>query len=550
MLWHAALELLAANPLLLLFLTAAIGYPIGRISILGTRIGVSSVLFAGLALGALDPRIKLPEIIYQVGLVLFVYPVALSSGPSFFAAFRRKGLRDNLLVAAVLVVSAVTAVLVGHVVDLDAPTIAGLFSGALTNTPALAAVIETIRSSSDAATFEALRVRPVVGYSIAYPMGVLAVIGAITVAQRLWKIDYRREAASLQHLNASSAEITHRTIRVTNRAATRQTLRELAAQQEWSAVFTRCKVGDVVEMVAPDWIPSLGARLIAVGSVAELDRVQQYLGERSADELDVDRRKIDYRRIVLSNRALAGRTLKELQLDARFGGVVTRLRRGDVELMPDRDTVLELGDRLRVVARKDQLDAIGKYFGDSYRALSEVDVATFSLGLFLGLLVGMIPFPLPGGISVRLGLAGGPLIIGLLLGARGFTGRLVWTLPYSANLTIRQVGLVLFLAGIGTQAGYAFVDTLITPAGLSLMAAGATITLVTAIVLLILGHLVFRIPMSLLTGMVAGMHTQPAVLSYAGEQTGNDLPNVGYATVYPTAFVAKIILAQLILALA
>ncbi len=547
--WGRAVDLLAANPLLLLFLTAAIGYPFGRIRFLGTRIGVASVLFAGLLLGALDARLQLPEIAYQIGLVLFVYTVGLSSGPAFFTAFRRKGLRDNVLVALVLVLAAVVAALVGRLMHQNVATTAGLFAGSLTNTPALAAIIETVRAASDPASFELLRARPVVGYSIAYPIGVLGVIGAIALAQRIWQVDYAREASQLRGLGVTSDDIANRTIRVTNPAATRQTLQALAQQQGWKAIFTRCRVGDAVEMITPEWTASLDACIIAVGPPGELTRVEQFLGERARNELDMDRREIDYRRIFVSNRALAGRTLAEIQLPAHFDAIVTRVRRGDVELLPRRDTVLELGDRVRVVARKDQLDAIGRFFGDSYRSLSEVDVATFSFGLFLGLLLGMLPVPLPGGITVKLGIAGGPLIVGLMLGAKGFTGRFVWTLPYSANLTIRQMGLVLFLAGVGTQAGYAFLQTLTTPTGLTLLVGGALITLVASLTLLFVGYRILHVPMSVLTGMVAGLHTQPAVLSYATEQSGNDLPSVGYATVYPTAIVVKIVLAQLLLAL-
>lgn len=541
--------ILASSPLLLLFLVAAIGYPVGRISILGTRIGVATVLFAGLAVGALDPRLKLPEIIYQIGLVLFVYTVGLSSGPSFFAAFGRKGLRDNAVVAGVLVFSMFVAALIGRIVHQPPPVIAGLFAGALTNTPALAAVIEALRHTTSAELFETIRAQPVVGYSIAYPLGVLGVIAAIALAQRLFRTNYAQEAERLKDLGATSVQIRTRTIHITNPAATSRTLHDLASEQQWNALFTRRREAGSVEMVTAEWRPSLGADVIAVGTEAELDRMQAFLGEPGDQELDTDRRSIDYRRIFVSNRELAGRTLREIHLPERYGGVVTRLRRGDVELMPNADTVLELGDRIRVVARRDQLGEISKFFGDSYRALSEVDVATFSLGLFIGLLVGMVPLPLPGDLTIRLGIAGGPLIVGLLLGSRKVAPELVWTLPYSANLTIRQLGLVLFLAGIGTQAGYAFVETLRTPLGATLLGAGAAITVITSFTLLLVGHTIFRIPMSLLTGMVAGLHTQPAVLSYASEQAGNDLPNVGYATVYPTAIVLKIVLAQVLLAL-
>ncbi len=204
---------------------------------------------------------------------------------------------------------------------------------------------------------------------------------------------------------------------------------------------------------------------------------------------------------------------------------------------------------MRAVALRERMREVSEFFGDSYRALSEIDLLTFSLGLVLGLLLGAVPVPLPGGAVFRLGTAGGPLLVGLILGTIERIGPFVWTAPYSANLTIRQLGVVLFLAGVGTRAGYVFFTTLLSSSGFVLFVAGAIITCAVGITTLVLGHLWLRIPMSLLIGMVAGLQTHPAILSFATKQTGNDLPNIGYATVYPVAMISKIILAQMILAL-
>jgi putative transport protein len=239
--------------------------------------------------------------------------------------------------------------------------------------------------------------------------------------------------------------------------------------------------------------------------------------------------------------------LSDLHLRTRFDGLVTRVRRGDVELVPDGHTVLEPGDRVRVVAPRTHIADISNFLGDSYRALSEVDILTFSLGIALGLLVGLVPIPMPGGGALKLGFAGGPLVVALILGARGRTGPLVWSMPYSANLTLRQLGLILFLAGVGTRSGYAFVHTLSGSQGITIFAAGAIITCVTGMATLWIGYRLLRIPLSLLIGMLAGLQTQPAVLGFALEQTHNDLPNVGYATVYPVATISKIIIVQVLL---
>jgi putative transport protein len=290
-----------------------------------------------------------------------------------------------------------------------------------------------------------------------------------------------------------------------------------------------------------------GDLITAVGTHAALTQVAAALGEVSDERLEFDRSQLDYRRIFVSNPRLAGHRLRDLNLPQQFGALITRVRRGDVELLPTGELTLELGDRVRVLTDRRQMPAVTAFFGDSYRALSEIDVLTFSLGLGLGLLVGLIPLPLPGGAVLRLGLAGGPLLVALALGAVGRTGSLVWSLPYSANLTLRQIGLILFLAGVGTRSGYHFVATLGQDGGLAIFAAGAALTSLAALVTLWVGYRVLRIPLGVLSGLLAGLQTQPAVLGFALEQTQNDLPNLSYATVYALATIAKIVLAQLLL---
>ena len=251
----------------------------------------------------------------------------------------------------------------------------------------------------------------------------------------------------------------------------------------------------------------------------------------------------------VSNPRVAGLRLRELQLPQRFGAIVTRVRRGDVDLLPNAEMTLELGDRVRVLTRRTNMAEVARFFGDSYRALSEIDISSFSFGLALGILLGLVPIPLPGGITIKLGLAGGTLIVALVLGALSRTGPVVWSLPYSANLMLRQIGLILFLAGVGTRSGYDFFRTLAEGGGFAMLAAAALIVSATGLVTLWVGHRLLKIPMGVLVGMLAAVQTQPATLGFALEQTGNELPNVGYATVYPAAMVAKIVIAQLLLTL-
>jgi len=544
------IQLLLDNPLLLLFIVTAIGYPLGHIKIKGSSLGVAAVLFVGLAVGSLHPDLKLPEIIYTFGLVAFVYTIGLSSGPAFFASFRRKGLRDNLLIVGGLCLAAGLTVGALYLLNLKSTLAGGLFTGSMTNTPALAALLEQIKAFAPPDLVDEWVSEPVVGYSIAYPVGVIGPILAIFILQRLWRIDYHREAQASGEPGATHQQLQNRTIRVTRPEAAQQSVYDLVQQQQWNVIFGRIKHGDgPLALVGGDTRLAVGDLITLIGTQEDLDEVTNYLGELSSERLELDRSEYDFRRMFVSNPRVVGHRLRDLDLPQQFGAIVTRLRRGDVELLANGDTVLEPGDRVRVLAKPEAMPAVSKFFGDSYRALSEIDLLTFSLGVTLGLLLGTIPIPLPGGITFKLGLAGGPLIVGLILGNRGRTGPLVWAMPYSANLVLRQIGLILFLAAVGTRSGYAFVNTFAQSGGVYIFLAGAVITCVTALTVLCVGHYLLGIPMGLLSGLLAGMQTQPAVLGFALEQSENDLPNIGYATVYPIATITKILLAQLILTL-
>lgn len=542
------IALLIKNPLLLLFVVAAIGYPLGRINIRGSSLGVAAVLFVGLAIGSLHPDLKLPEIIYVLGLMLFVYTIGLSSGPEFFASFRREGVKYNILCAAVIAGVCGLTLVLARLAGFSAPVAAGIFAGALTNTPALAGALETLKGMAPPGAVEQLLAEPVVGYSVSYPVGVIGVLLAIGLCQRLWRVDYAEEARSLRKYGATNDPIHNLTIRVT-RSEAAETVASLRERFHGDVIFGRVKHTEKITIAGDDTRLEVGDLVVAVGNEGDLEQVAAWLGERSEEQLELDRSEFYFRRIFVSSHDVAGRTLDDLDLGRRFGAIATRLRRGDSDFLPHGDTVLELGDRVRVVAHRDRMKDVSEYFGDSYRGVSEIDILTFSLGIALGLLLGLIPFPLPGGLTFKLGFAGGPLIAGLVLGTLGRTGKMVWSLPYSANLTLRQIGLILFLAGIGTRAGYSFVSTFTKGGGLTIFAAGAVLTCVAAMTMLWVGYRVFKIPMSLLVGMVAGTQTQPAVLGFALEQTKNDVPNIGYAAVYPVATLSKIIFVQLLLAM-
>lgn len=543
-------QILAENPLLLLFVVAAIGYAIGQIKIGNTGLGVAAVLFAGLGIGAISPDLKLPEIVYQFGLVLFVYTIGLSSGPSFLAAFKHKGWRDNILVAALISLASLLTLLFQGLFQLSPTMAAGVFAGSLTNTPALAAVLERLKNSNPSLSkpaLDQLLAEPVVGYSVSYPMGVIGTLLAIFFMQRFWKIDYAQEARAHPELGATNQTLLNRTILVTQSQICGKQLQDLLNLQGWDVIFGRIRRNEQTTLAESDSQLAPGDLISVIGTEPEIARVVQGLGELSESSLEQDRSELDYRRVFVSNPSLIGHTLKELNLAQRFGALVTRVRRGDHEFLPHDTTQLQLGDRVRVVTHRSRMASISAFFGDSYQHLAEINIFTFSLGISLGLLVGLIPLPLPGGITLKLGIAGGPLVVALVLGVVERSGRMVWNLPYNANLTLRQLGLILFLAGVGTRAGYPFITTITQGSGLYLFLAGTLITCITVLLGLWIGYKLFKIPMGVLTGIVAGMQTQPAVLSFSLEQSRNDLPNLGYATVYPVAIITKILLAQVLI---
>jgi putative transport protein len=539
------IDILRENPILLLFVVAGIGYPLGRIKIGNASFGVAAVLFVGLIIGGLDPTLKLPAIIHELGLVLFVYTMGLASGSMFFESLRRKGLSNNILVIVSILFAALLTFGLAKVFNIDAPFASGMFCGSLTNTPALAGVLEYLRAIVPADMLEALQAEPVIGYSLTYPMGIMAMILTMILMRRLLKVDYKKEAEAMSGAVGVNQPLLNKTILVTEEGL--PPLEQLVRERHWNVIIGRVKRNEQMMLASGDIVLQAGDLVNMVGIQQELDKVIETVGELAREQIQFDLRKYDKRRFFISSVKAAGRRLRHLDLYNQYGAIVTRVRRGDVELLPHGNTMLELGDQVRVVAPHENMEAISAALGDSYRGISEINIFSFSVGLALGLLIGLIPIPLPGGFVFRLGIAGGPLLVSLVLGALGRTGPFVWQVPYSVNLALRQVGLVFFLAGVGTRSGYDFINTLAAGQGLDIFISGILITCGVSIFGILVGYKLMKLPMSLIIGILSGLNTQPAVLAFALEQTDNDLPTVGYSIVYPAAMITKIILAQVLL---
>lgn len=533
---------LVQNPLLLLFLVIATGYLVGNVKIKGTGLGTAAVLFVGLAFGAMNPAFNVPDIIFQIGIVFFVYTIGIRSGPAFFESFTKNGWRDISFVFLTLFLSAIVTIAIYYAFDFDKATIVGMYSGSSTNTTALAGVIDmvTLKEKANPVTINQL----VVGYTFSYPMGVLGVMIAIKIMEKFLKIDYQAEKKILRKDYPIDDDLTSRAIEITNEKLAGTQIRDIIKLHNWNIVLGRIDSVKFGTSLSNYDIPlHIGDKIIVVGTKEELDQVEQILGKEAENSLIYDRKEYDIVRIFVSNPAVVGRELASLNLQEKYQTVITRIRRGDIEMLAKGDTILELGDRIRFVARRQDIKEIQKIFGDSYYAASKIDLFSFGIGIALGLILGMIEFSLPGGLIFKLGFAGGPLIVGLVLGALRRTGPLVWSLPYGSNVTLNQLGLTLLLAVIGIRSGNTLMESLSDGAWIKIFLAGSVLSVITAILSLWIGYKLIKIPYSLLLGFVAN---QPAILEFATDITKNRVPAIGYSFMFPISLVMKILFAQLL----
>ncbi|MEL6924460.1 MAG: TrkA C-terminal domain-containing protein [Bacteroidota bacterium] len=526
----------------MLFVVASLGYLIGNIQIRGSSLGVAAILFTGLVFGAIDPGLKIPEIIFLLGLSIYVYTIGLSSGPAFFQSYKKNGVRDFLFTTVMLIFSGLVSTGLWYAFGFSAATITGVYTGSTTNTAALAGVLDYIGNSYPADAAQQLTQEAVVGYSFSYPMGVMGGIIAILLMERLFKIDYEAERKSLRNDYPLEKKLDRIKIKITNPDCTNTTLRDLVRTYNWNVAFGRLFRGKEVELCNWNTQFEIGDIVSAAGTTEELQQISQTLGETALAPINNDRDAFDARRIFVSNPEVAGRSIASLNLDEQYNAVITRIRRGDVDMLASGDTVLELGDRIRFVARKEDLQGLSELFGDSYQESSKVNLFSFGLGIGLGLILGTIELNFGGGFSFKLGYAGGPLIVGLILGALRRTGPVVWTLPYSAKVTLEQMGLIFLLAAIGVRSGGAFVQSF-SADGLWLFLASAIISLLTALSILLVGYKLIKIPFSFLMGMVAN---QPAILDFAESRSKNRIPVFGYAMIFPLALIMKIVIAQVL----
>ena len=521
----AMASLFASSPLLALFVVVALGAAIGAIRIGPLRFGAAGALFVGLTVSALHPEVVSTHISIDqpMGMAFFVYCVGISAGATFFQDLRKQ---TNLLALTtiVCVVGALIALVGGRLLGLSSGLTSGLFTGALTAAPAL-----------DTATRLTGDPNAAVGYAFGYPVGVIGGILIVTITvTRKWVGPKDTPSLAGSSLEAVS-------IHVSKHINTR----DIDAWRDQRVRLSYLRRDGRTRVTAPgeDLLP--GDHVVMVGDPASIKEAAPLVGEVLDHNLEDDRSDLAFERIVVSNPDVAGRSVSELNVTKRFGAVITRVRRGDLDLLARDDLDLQLGDHVAVVVPTDELDDIAEWLGDSERRVAEVDGMAFGIGLVLGLLLGIVSFPLPGGQGFQLGAAAGPLIVGMLLGALRRTGPLVWTLPAAANLTIRQIGLMLFLAALGLNAGPQFASLLGSPEGWR-AALLAAVMVVVCCVIQALGAKFIGLSSARAAGGIAGFLGQPAVLQAADARVTDERIEAAYATLFAFAIIVKILLLPLI----
>lgn len=521
----AMASLFASSPLLALFVVVALGAAIGAIRIGPLRFGAAGALFVGLIVSAVHPEVvsNHMSIVQPMGLAFFVYCVGISAGATFFQNLRKQ---TNLLALTtiVCVVGAVIALVGGRLLGLSSGLTSGLFTGALTAAPAL-----------DTATRLTGDANAAVGYAFGYPVGVIGGILVVTITvTRKWVGPKDTPSLAGSSLEAVS-------IRVSKHINTR----DIDAWRDQRVRLSYLRRDGRTRVTAPgeDLLP--GDHVVMVGDPESIKETAPLVGEILDHNLEDDRSDLAFERIVVSNPDVAGRSVCELNVTKRFGAVITRVRRGDLDLLARDDLDLQLGDHVAVVVPTDELDDVAEWLGDSERRVAEVDGMAFGIGLVLGLLLGIVSFPLPGGQGFQLGTAAGPLIVGMLLGALRRTGPLVWTLPAAANLTIRQIGLMLFLAALGLNAGPQFASLLGSPEGWR-AALLAAVMVIVCCVIQALGAKLIGLSSARAAGGIAGFLGQPAVLQAADARVTDERIEAAYATLFAFAIIVKILLLPVI----
>lgn len=540
------------HSILLLSVVIALGIQLGKVKIFGISLGITLVLFVGIFLGHFGFRIH-PEVLHffqEFGLVLFVYAVGMQVGPGFFSSFKKGGMRLNLLACGIVGLGALTALVIHYITGVPIPTMVGILSGAVTNTPGLGAAQQAYFDMHGVAD-ESIAL----GYAVAYPLGVVGIILSTLLIKWIFGISLEKEEKQLEaEVDEHFAGAVPVSLVVQNPAIFGKTVYRIAVLLEHrDFVVSRISKAHTskIEIASGETVLNEGDKIFVVTTEQDVEVIKTFIGS----EIQMDRKqwipaesKFVSRRILVTKPDMNGKRLGELQLRRLYGINVTRVNRAGVELVGKSELVLQIGDRITVVGSELAVDKVASLMGNSLKRLNEPNLITIFVGIALGVLLGSIPLTFPGiPQPVKLGLAGGPLVVSLLISRFGYRYKLITYTTQSANFMLREVGITIFLACVGLNAGTGFVDTIVNRGGVAWIGYGFIITMLPLLIVGCIGRYIYKLNYFTLMGLLAGSTTDPPALAYANTTAGNDVPAVGYATVYPLTMFLRVLTAQLII---
>ena len=528
------------------FVVAA-GVYLGKIKIFGVSLGVTFVLFAGILMGhfGFTADTHILHFIREFGLILFVFCIGLQVGPSFFSSFKKGGMTLNLLAVGIVVLNIAVALGLYYLWNgrVELPMMVGILYGAVTNTPGLGAANEALNQLNYTGPQIAL------GYACAYPLGVVGIIGSIIAIRYIFRVNMAKEEESLKIQSGDAHHKPHMmSLEVRNESISGKTLIEIKEFLGRQFVCSRIRHEGHVSIPNHETIFNMGDQLFIVCSEEDAPAITVFIGK----EVELDWEKQDLpmvsRRILVTKPEINGKTLGSMHFRSMYGVNVTRINRSGMDLFADPNLVLQVGDRVMVVGQQDAVERVAGVLGNQLKRLDTPNIVTIFVGIFLGILLGSLPIAFPGmPTPVKLGLAGGPLVVAILIGRFGHKMHLVTYTTMSANLMLREIGIVLFLASVGIEAGEHFVQTVVEGSGLLYVGYGFLITVIPLLIIGMIARFYCKVNYFTLMGLIAGSNTDPPALAYANQTSGNDAPAVGYSTVYPLTMFLRILAGQMIL---
>ncbi|MBC8954309.1 putative transporter [Xenorhabdus sp. PB62.4] len=536
----------------LLALAAALGLWIGNWRIYGVGLGIGGVLFGGIIVGHFAQTYSLSlsndmlHFIQEFGLILFVYTIGIQVGPGFFSSLRVSGLKLNGFALLIVIIGGLVAAIIHKLFDVPLPIILGIFSGAVTNTPSLGAGQQIL---VDLGSEPSLISQMGMGYAMAYPMGICGILLVMWLIRLFFRISVEREAKAFDIQSNHSREMLQTmNIAVRNPNLDGLMMQDIPLLNSDDVVCSRLKRGELLMVPQPTTVIQNGDLLYLVGQREELNQVRLVIGEEVDVSLSTSNSILQSVRVVVTNDEVLSQRIGSLNLKQKYDVVVTRLNRAGIELVASNNASLQFGDILNIVGRPESVEAVTRLLGNSQQKLQQVQMLPVFIGIGLGILLGSIPLFIPGfPAALRLGLAGGPLVIALILGRIGTIGKLYWFMPPSANLALRELGIVMFLAVVGLKSGGNFINTLVHGEGLAWIGYGVLITIVPLLIVSLLARVVAKMNYLSLCGMLAGSMTDPPALAFANAiQSNSGAASLSYATVYPLAMFLRIMSPQIL----